>query len=62
MVFRYNDIKSGGGEFNYEFWGQECGPVHDEAFGNVHKYMEDAISVNTGNFDFLKNQVISHVG
>ena len=34
-------------EFNYGFWGQECGPVIDKSIGRVHKYMEDAISVNT---------------
>lgn len=33
------------GSFNSGFWGQECGPEKAE---RVHKYMEDAISVNTG--------------
>jgi hypothetical protein len=45
---RYNDLKVGRGEFNYGFWGQECGPVKDPTPGRLHKYMEDAISVNTG--------------
>ena len=35
------------GTFNDGFWGQECGPEVDPT--RVHKYMEDAISVNTGN-------------
>ncbi len=34
-------------EFNYWFWGQTCGPVHDPSPQQKHKYMEDAISVNT---------------
>jgi hypothetical protein len=35
------------GEFNFGFWGQECGPEKDTTAEREHKYMEDAISVNT---------------
>ncbi|RYY87744.1 hypothetical protein EON63_03565 [archaeon] len=34
-------------DYNYGFWGQECGPEHDPTPGHIHKYMEDAISANT---------------
>eukprot|EP01031_Cornospumella_fuschlensis_P026553 gene26553-32090_t len=34
-------------DYNYGFWGQECGPEHDPTPGHIHKYMEDAISGNT---------------
>lgn len=44
----YEGIKmSSKSSFNDGFWGQECGPVIDNSVGRVHKYMEDAISVNT---------------
>lgn len=35
------------GEFNDGFWGQECGPELDRTPGSIHKYMEDAISLNS---------------
>lgn len=48
IKFRYKDLQLGpSGELNYGFWGQECGPEFDASPGHVHKYMEDAISVNT---------------
>lgn len=34
-------------ELNYGFWGQECGPVVDTTVNRIHKYQQDAISVNT---------------
>lgn len=34
-------------EYNYGFWGQECGPEKDDTDEQIYKYMEDAISVNT---------------
>eukprot|EP00598_Pedospumella_elongata_P002282 CAMPEP_0184971486 /NCGR_PEP_ID=MMETSP1098-20130426/3712_1 /TAXON_ID=89044 /ORGANISM="Spumella elongata, Strain CCAP 955/1" /LENGTH=503 /DNA_ID=CAMNT_0027493617 /DNA_START=31 /DNA_END=1542 /DNA_ORIENTATION=- len=44
----YDDIEVGKhGKFNSGFWGQECGPEHDPSLERRHKYMEDAISVNT---------------
>jgi len=46
----YKDLRIGPstkGEYNYWFWGQECGPEIDRSYGHVHKYMEDAISLNT---------------
>jgi len=47
-VVWYDGIRmSDAGEFNYGFWGQECGPEIDETKEKIHKYMEDAISVNT---------------
>jgi len=43
----YDDVKLGNGvEFNYGFWGQECGPERDPSVNKIHKYMEDAISAN----------------
>jgi hypothetical protein len=46
---RYEGLKVGSkGKLNSGFWGQECGPEIDETPGRLHKYMEDAISVNTG--------------
>ena len=33
--------------YNYGFWGQECGPEYDSSWEQIHKYMEDAISINT---------------
>lgn len=33
--------------YNYGFWGQECGPEYDPTWEQIHKYMEDAISLNT---------------
>jgi hypothetical protein len=41
---------SDSGRFNYGFWGQECGPEKDFTTERRYKYMEDAISVNTGQF------------
>ncbi len=35
------------GAFNDGFWGQECGPEVDQTPDSIHKYMEDAISVNS---------------
>jgi hypothetical protein len=44
----YNDLRIGdGGEYNYGFWGQECGPEKDYTPERIHKYMQDAISINT---------------
>ncbi len=44
----YKDLKIGAtGQYNYGFWGQECGPETDNTPRKVHKYWEDAISVNT---------------
>lgn len=34
-------------DYNYGFWGQECGPEIDNTPNRIHKYMEDAISANT---------------
>ena len=49
MIGRYDDVTIGkNGKFNSGFWGQECGPEHDYTPQRWHKYMEDAISVNTG--------------
>lgn len=43
----YDGVRIGErGSFNDGFWGQECGPEVDPT--THHKYMEDAISVNTG--------------
>lgn len=48
-LIRYKGLQVGeDGEFNWGFWGQECGPETDNTPERVHKYMEDAISVNTG--------------
>lgn len=35
-----------GAEFNYGFWGQECGPEKDPSRNQIHKYMQDAVSAN----------------
>lgn len=36
------------GQFNDGFWGQECGPEHDNTPPpQLHKWMEDAISLNS---------------
>jgi hypothetical protein len=44
----YEDLKVGEhGAFNSGFWGQMCGPEKDTSVGQIHKYMEDALSVNT---------------
>ena len=44
----YDGLRMGpNSEFNDGFWGQECGPVYDGTKDRVHKYQEDAISVNT---------------
>jgi hypothetical protein len=45
----YEDLVIGhfNGQYNYEFWGQECGPEVDNTNDKIHKYMEDAISINT---------------
>jgi hypothetical protein len=44
----YNDIIIGeGGEYNYGFWGAPVGPAIDNSKGQIYKYQEDAISVNT---------------
>jgi hypothetical protein len=44
----YEDLKIGkNGSFNSGFWGSECGPETDTTSSKIHKYMEDAISVNT---------------
>eukprot|EP01038_Epipyxis_sp_PR26KG_P013556 gene13556-18192_t len=44
----YNDIKMGEqSDYNYGFWGQECGPEKDYTVGKIQKYMQDAISVNS---------------
>jgi hypothetical protein len=46
---RYADIgMSARGELNFGFWGEECGPEVDLTPEKRSKYMEDAISVNTG--------------
>eukprot|EP01036_Dinobryon_divergens_P023593 gene23593-31955_t len=43
----YENIHLGeGAEFNYGFWGQECGPEKDPSKYQIHKYMQDAVSVN----------------
>ena len=48
LIYRYENLKVGPtGEFNYGFWGQECGPEKDPSPKRIHKYMEDAVSVNT---------------
>ena len=44
---RYKNLRLGPGEFNYGFWGQECGPEKDHTWKQIHKYMEDAVSMNT---------------
>ncbi len=36
------------GKYNSGYWGQECGPEKDPTPERRYKYMEDAISVNTG--------------
>ena len=44
----YHDLSmSKNSDYNYGFWGQECGPVIDTTPERIYKYMEDAISVNT---------------
>ena len=44
----YTDVTmSPGGEFNDGFWGAEAGGEYDPTKQQIHKYMEDAISVNT---------------
>lgn len=35
------------GELNSGFWGQMCGPEKDFSVDQIHKYMEDALSVKT---------------
>lgn len=40
------------GSFNDGFWGQECGPEHDDTPPpHLHKWMEDAISLNSDLFE-----------
>lgn len=36
------------GRYNTGYWGQECGPEKDPTPERRFKYMEDALSVNTG--------------
>ena len=44
----YDNIQIGeGGEYNYGFWGAPVGPDKDNSKGQIYKYQEDAISVNT---------------
>ena len=44
----YSDVTMNtGGEFNYGFWGAEAGQQFDPTTKQIHKYMEDAVSVNT---------------
>ena len=58
VTFRYDDVTIGkNGKFNSGFWGQECGPEHDYTPQRWHKYMEDAISVNTGRLFLLCAQL-----
>ena len=46
---RYKGLQmNSNGRYNSGFWGQECGPEKDASPERVHKYMEDAISINTG--------------
>jgi hypothetical protein len=40
------------GDYNYGFWGQDCGPEKDFTPQKIHKYFEDAISVNTSFYYF----------
>lgn len=43
----YKNVTMGAGaEFNWGFWGQECGPEKDTSTRKIHKYMQDAISAN----------------
>lgn len=56
-IGRYDIEKGKGGKFNSGFWGQECGPVVDNTKGRVHKYMEDALSVNTSTSVSLQLQL-----
>ena len=54
-VYRYENLRVGkNGTFNYGFWGQECGPEYDTTEEKIHKYMQDAISVNTGNAERIE--------
>ena len=56
MLFedRYDGLSVGeNGKFNSGFWGQECGPEKDETVEKVHKYMEDAISVNSSEWVYV---------
>ena len=41
------------GKYNDGFWGQECGPEKDPTPEKRYKYIEDAISVNTGYYHFF---------
>jgi hypothetical protein len=48
-VARYDGIRmSPQSKYNSGYWGQECGPEHDPTPERRYKYMEDALSVNTG--------------
>ena len=48
----YDGIRmSSESKFNSGFWGQECGPEKDPTPEKRFKYMEDALSVNTGNWN-----------
>lgn len=47
----YDDLYlSENSDYNFGFWGQECGPEKDFTPNRIHKYMEDAISANTSIF------------
>jgi len=53
----YSDLTIGNtSDYNYWFWGQECGPEIDKTTQKIHKYMEDAVSVNT-----CKNDIVLYI-
>lgn len=56
VCLRYDGLRVGeGGDLNYWFWGQECGQEFDYTAEKIHKYMEDAISINTCEGDLLSS-------
>lgn len=57
-MHRYKGLKVGkNSKLNSGFWGQECGPELDETPELKYKYMEDAISVNTGKLSCIAHRV-----